>query len=113
MYGVRVQCEASEGDAPADAELGVEVPDMRFHGATGDEQALGDLGVGESLADERQHRLFGRRQAGETGRRSLARSASAAVDAELAQRGAQSTGVVHGAQVLDDGERLVEQPGGA
>ena len=45
----------SPGDDPgpsAESELGLDVVDVGLDGASGDDQALGDLAVGESLSDE-------------------------------------------------------------
>ena len=43
----------SSGTAAADAELGVDPPDVVLHGLLGQEQASGDLPVGLTVRDER------------------------------------------------------------
>ena len=44
----------------ADLELAIDVPGVFFDRAEGDDQALGDLAIGEPLANQRQHLAFAR-----------------------------------------------------
>jgi len=45
--------------AVGDVELGENVGEVSFHGGAGNEQAVGDAGVGQALSDELCHVPFG------------------------------------------------------
>src|SRR5579862_2128071 len=52
------------GGAGADAELGIDSPDVVLHGLLGEEQAGGDFAVGLPVRDEGHDLCLARRQAG-------------------------------------------------
>ena len=94
-----LQREAAGGGAGGDVEFGVDRCQMPADGAGAEEEALGDLGIGQAGRDEAEHLDLAGGEAGRIGRAAKARVAARA----------SARASVGGAPSAADGARLVER----
>ena len=108
---IRVERESGQLHARVDAELREDVAEMAVHGVRRDEEALGDLPVGQPFGDEPCDGELRRRHRRPTARLGFGGD-EAASDAELAQAAADAAGVPAGSQLRVESEGTAEDVDG-
>src|SRR6266849_1616144 len=103
--------ESGQLHARVDAELREDVTEMAVHGVRRDEEALGDLPVGQPFGDEPCDVELGRRHRRPTARLRFGGD-EAASDAELAQAAADAAGVPGRSQLRVESEGTAEEVDG-